>query len=112
MMTPSLCDPVVVIDQHPAPHLASRSGRERTIHRIQPDDVAAIKVLFRKLHAFNAALDPQFALSEEWETHFDAAMRQALGGAEILCLIAQDTDTGQPYGVALAAIHHDSNMWR
>jgi ribosomal protein S18 acetylase RimI-like enzyme len=79
---------------------------------MQRADAAAVKLLFRKLHAFNAALDPRFALSETWETRFDAAIEQALRGDETTCLIAHEAGTGQPCGFALAAVHHDSDMWR
>jgi len=83
-----------------------------TIHPAQPADVAAVKVLFGNLHAFNAALDSRFALSEDWETHFDAAMQMALHGDETLCLIAREAESGRPCGFALAAVHRDSGMWR
>lgn len=82
------------------------------IRQAQITDVAAVKVLFGKLHAFNAALDPRFALSEHWETHFDAALQAALCGKEALSLIAREANTGRPCGVALAKIHRDSDMWR
>ena len=82
------------------------------IRPMQPEDVATVKDLFRKLHMFNASLDPRFALSETWETHFDAVMRQALlCDDEWLCLLASDWDTGLPTGFALAAVHRDSGMW-
>lgn len=87
------------------------SGQRWAIRPAQYTDVAALKVLFRKLHAFNATLDPRFALSEMWETYFDATIAEALRG-EALCLIACRPGTDQPYGFALAAVHHDSNMWR
>jgi ribosomal protein S18 acetylase RimI-like enzyme len=74
--------------------------------------VAAVKVLFGRLHAFNAALDPRFALSEDWETHFDTVLREALQGDELLCLIAREGKSRLPCGFALAAIHRDSGMWR
>lgn len=89
-----------------------RASQAWNIRAVEHTDVAAVKLLFRKLHAFNAALDPRFALSEMWETRFDAAIEQALRGEETICLIAYDASTGQPCGFALAAIHHDSDMWR
>jgi len=85
---------------------------EWTIRPVERPDIAAIKALFHKLHAFNTSLDPGFALSEEWETHFDAAMVEALQGRESLCLIARERLSGQPCGFILAAIHRDSPMWR
>jgi GNAT superfamily N-acetyltransferase len=89
--------------------LASQVG---AIRQVQPADVAAVKMLFGKLHAFNSALDPQFALSEEWELHFDAAIQAALRGDESLCLIACEADSLRPCAFALAAVHRDSGMWR
>lgn len=70
------------------------------------------KRCFGKLHAFNAALDPRFALSEEWEYHFEAAIQVALRGDEALCLIAREPDSPHPCGFALAAVHRDSGLWR
>jgi ribosomal protein S18 acetylase RimI-like enzyme len=74
--------------------------------------VLAAKALFCQLHAFNSSLDPHFALAEEWETPFQAAIQQALCGDVSLGLIARTTDTHQPCGFALAAIHRDAGMWR
>ncbi|HEX8037063.1 MAG TPA: GNAT family N-acetyltransferase [Ktedonobacterales bacterium] len=89
----------------------SEGDRMWTIRPVQHADVAALKVLFRKLHAFNATLDPRFALSERWETYFDATIAEALRG-EALCLIACRPGTDQPYGFVVATVHHDSDMWR
>ncbi|MGZ3676723.1 MAG: N-acetyltransferase family protein [Ktedonobacterales bacterium] len=100
---------------YPAPRTSrvspSEGGQMWTIRPVQHADVEALKVLFRTLHAFNATLDPRFALSERWETYFDARIAAALCG-EALCLIACRPGTDQPYGFALAAVHHDSDMWR
>src|SRR5262249_51938785 len=91
----------------------ARPGRQAwIICRAQPADVAAIKALFGKLHAFNSALDPRFALSEEWERHFDAAIHEALRGERSLCLIAREAHSPGPCGFALATVHRDSGMWR
>jgi GNAT superfamily N-acetyltransferase len=90
---------------------AAHTNRPWVIRPLQLADVASLKVLFRKLHAFNAALDPQFALSENWETYFNTVIEEALEG-KVLCLLAYENDTERPCGFAMAAIHHDSNMWR
>jgi len=87
------------------------NGQPWAIRPLQHGDVASVKVLFRQLHAFNAALDPQFALSENWEVYFDTVIEEALDG-KVLCLLAYEIGTGRPCGFAMAAIHHDSNMWR
>lgn len=99
---------------HAAPHAGTShaaEGRAWTIRQAQSADVPAIKEMFCKLHAFNASLDPRFALSDVWETFFDAAMQQALRGDEWLCLFACETGTNAPCGFALAAVHRDSGMW-
>jgi|SRR5579871_282784 ribosomal protein S18 acetylase RimI-like enzyme len=85
--------------------------REWTIHNLQETDVAAAKLLFQKLHSFNASLDARFALSADWETYFDEAIQQALHGEQVLALIAYETDTDRPCGFVLATIHADSGMW-
>ncbi|MGH2484991.1 MAG: GNAT family N-acetyltransferase [Ktedonobacterales bacterium] len=88
------------------------AGQSYTVYRAQPTDVAAVKVLFGRLHAFNAALDSRFALSDEWESHFDTVLQQAPRGDELLCLIAREAESRLPCGFALAAVHRDSGMWR
>jgi len=82
------------------------------IRRASCSDVPEVKRLFLKLHAFNAALDPRFALSEAWEPRFEAAIERALCGDEAMCLLAYEASTGRPCGFALAAVHRDSDMWR
>jgi ribosomal protein S18 acetylase RimI-like enzyme len=74
--------------------------------------VAGVKALFLALHAFNAALDPRFALSEDWEAHFDAEMGEALRGHEALCILVCEQGSGRICGFVLAAIHRDSRMWQ
>jgi GNAT superfamily N-acetyltransferase len=111
-MTLATLDPFVTTNlPRPAQARTSQQNKEWRIRHAQPEDMAALKELFRKLHTFNAALDPHFALSEEWESHFDAAMEQALQGTS-LCLIACEASTNRPIGFALATVHRDSGMWR
>src|SRR5262245_6963561 len=113
MATIGALDPSADADPQGAPCAPdSWDGQEWALRRMQQTDVLAVKVLFCKLHAFNSALDPRFALAEHWETHFDAAIQQALCGDESLCLIARESGTDQPRGFALAAVHHDAGMWR
>ena len=108
MIATTPLNPSTVAKQHQAQH----AGQTWEIYPAQHPDVEAVKLLFRKLHAFNAALDPRFALSEMWETRFDAAIERALPGDEAICHIAYEASTGKPCGFALAAVHHDSDMWR
>lgn len=116
MTLPAPFDRAAAMDRraasHGVPHAQMPSdGQGWAIRSMQPADVAAIKEMFRKLHTFNTALDPRFALSEAWETHFDAVIQQALRGDEWLCLIARESGTDRTSGFALAAVHRDSGMW-
>lgn len=131
MILPSRFDQVGAMDRnrnrdrHAVPHdrhhvrTSGDDGLAWVIRQAQPADVATIKDQFRKLHTFNASLDPRFALSAAWETHFDAVMQQVLRGDEWLCLIACETGSemstdmsaDRPCGFVLAAVHRDSGMW-
>jgi GNAT superfamily N-acetyltransferase len=82
------------------------------VRRARRRDAATVKALFWKLHAFNAGLDPRFALAQDWEAHFDPMLDEALEGREMLCLLARHRGTGQPCGFTLAAIHRDVGLWR
>lgn len=109
----SVLDRPTDADPQPAPSAPeSCDGQEWVLRRMQQTDVMTVKTLFCKLHGFNSALDPRFALSEDWETQFDVAIQQALHGDESLCLIARETGTDQPCGFVLAAVHRDTGMWR
>jgi GNAT superfamily N-acetyltransferase len=121
MTSTSLLDPPVATDLHTLAHAQPACGGRGSEHGqdaqtwaircAQSADVAPVKAMFRALHAFNASLDPRFALSETWERHFDAAMQQTLRGEGSLCLIAHAAGTGPPYGFALATVHRDSGIW-
>jgi ribosomal protein S18 acetylase RimI-like enzyme len=94
-----------------SPAEPSQPGRNWRICHAQAADIAALKEMFHRLHAFNAALDPRFALSDEWESHFDAALEHALQGTS-LCLIAYEANADRPIGFILGTVHCDSGMWR
>lgn len=111
-VTSTLDRPAEVDSQLTASLPMPRDGREWVISQAQPSDIAAVRVMFLQLHAFNSALDSRFALSAEWEAHFDTMLQHALHDAGSLCLIARETGTGRPCGLALAAVHRDSGMWR
>jgi ribosomal protein S18 acetylase RimI-like enzyme len=108
MMTTTL------LNQTPSTELrrVARESQRWEIHRAQSTEIADVKGLFRNLHAFNAGLDPRFALSKEWEVYFDAAMRRAVCSDDSICLAAKEAGAGAPCGFALAAIHRDLDMWR
>ena len=105
-------DPSVTTDlQRISPIAPSQQRQDWRIRHAQAADIAALKEMFRRLHAFNAALDPHFALSEEWESLFDAAIEHALHVTS-LCLIAYEPKGNRPVGFAMGAVHRDSGMWR
>lgn len=106
------CQPLLNTRLSQAPHPSTSDDRQAwTLRPVRRADVAALKVLFRRLHAYNAALDPRFALSDSWETQFDMMMEEALDCAA-LCLVACAEGADRPCGFALAAAHRDSDMWR
>jgi GNAT superfamily N-acetyltransferase len=111
-MTLATREPAVIANAYRfSPTAPSQQRKDWRIRHPRAADVATLKEMFCKLHAFNAALDPRFALSEEWERHFDAAIEHALQGAS-LCLIACETGSDRPIGFVLGAVHRDSGMWR
>ena len=112
MTATSILPPAGNTDLNWAPQASAwDNGQTWAIRPVRQADVAALKGLFHKLHTFNAALDPQFALSENWEIYFDAVIEEALQG-NVLCLLAYEISNNRPCGFAMAAVHHDSNMWR
>jgi len=108
MTTPTTSTLTPNLRLHKAPH----ARPEWEIHCARHMDVADVKELFCKLHSFNAALDPRFALSDQWEAHFSIAMQRALCADDAICFIAREIGSDLPCGFALAAVHHDSDMWR
>jgi ribosomal protein S18 acetylase RimI-like enzyme len=108
MTTPTTSSQTSDLRLRQAPH--ARQTWE--IHRAQHVDVVDVKELFCKLHRFNAALDPRFTLSDQWEAHFSTAMHRALCADDAICFIAREVGGGLPCGFALAALHHDADMWR
>jgi GNAT superfamily N-acetyltransferase len=94
------------------PDTASPDDPHWMLRRARPSDAADVKALFWKLHAFNAGLDPRFALAEDWETSFAPLLERAMGRHDALCLLARARHTGQPCRLALATIHRDVGLWR
>ena len=87
---------------------------ERTLKIVplQHTKVAELKAMFWQLHAFNAALDPRFALSESWEESFDGHLTEILTEHTAVCFMAYDLRNGRPAGFVLAGVHTDSSMWK
>jgi GNAT superfamily N-acetyltransferase len=90
--------------------LDNRDNRAWAIRPMGRDDLPALKRLFRKLHLYNASLDPRFALADGWEKHVDALFDGPLPAPRRLALLA--SVQGRPAGFLLAAVHQDSPLWR
>jgi GNAT superfamily N-acetyltransferase len=71
------------------------------------DDVVA---LFGALHAYNASLDPHFALSDEWESLLRGQFRQTWHDPDRLWLLVKDDE--RAVGLLIAGIHADSPLFR
>jgi GNAT superfamily N-acetyltransferase len=111
-MTLATLDPFGAMDSRLySPPALPWQGQDWRICPAQTADIASLEEMFRELHAFNAALDPRFALSEEWEGYLGAAIEHALQGTS-LCLIACEANGNRPIGFILGAVHRDTGMWR
>jgi ribosomal protein S18 acetylase RimI-like enzyme len=75
-----------------------------------PCDEAAIGQLFAALHAYNASLDPRFALADGWEALLHEHLRHHAEHAHGLTLLAWDGAT--PIGLLMIAGHSDSPLFR
>lgn len=81
-----------------------------TIRAADQDDVWAVRRLFKGLHDFNAALDPRFTLSENWERYLDEHLKREWEGARSLTLVAWDED--RPIGLLMLAGYSDSPLFQ
>jgi GNAT superfamily N-acetyltransferase len=76
----------------------------------RPEDSAAIVAMFGALHAYNASLDPHFALSDGWETLLRDQFIATCHAPDMLWLLVKDGD--QPVGLMIAGVHTDSPLFR
>ncbi len=74
------------------------------------EDGDAVIALFGALHAYNATLDPHFALSDDWETILRAQFRATYANPDMLWLVVKEGDT--PVGLLIAGVHTDSPLFR
>jgi hypothetical protein len=79
-----------------------------SLNPVTKTDEGELKSLFWKLHAFNTALDPRFALSAKWEKCFEEHFEEVLQGQAAICFVTRDKKSGKPAGFILAAVHTDS----
>lgn len=81
-----------------------------TVRRAAPEDKGAVRALFGALHAFNAALEPRFALADGWEQVLARHLVRKEAGGQDVTLLAWDG--ADPVGLAMVAGHVDSPLFR
>jgi GNAT superfamily N-acetyltransferase len=81
-----------------------------TIQPAAPEDVEAVRRLFKGLHDYNAALDPRFELAENWERYLDEHLKREWNGGRSCTLLAWDDD--RPIGLLMLAGYSDSPLFR
>jgi GNAT superfamily N-acetyltransferase len=82
----------------------------RAVRPATAADAWAIRALFAALHEFNASLEPRFALAEGWERLLIEQLERECTTSSGVTLVAWDG--GVPVGLAMAAEHTDSTMFR
>lgn len=92
-----------------------REGAARTrgcvrLARAGPADGAAVAVLFEALHDHNAALDPRFALADDWRSLLDDHFARTCETTAALWLLAWED--AQPVGLLIVEAHQDSPLFR
>jgi GNAT superfamily N-acetyltransferase len=85
-------------------------GRTLAVRPAGPADAWAVHALFAALHEFNASLEPRFALADGWEPVLTEQLDRQCETSRGVTLLAWDGDV--PVGLAMAAAHTDSTMFR
>ena len=86
------------------------SNQSIHIRSAEHDDDWAVRQLFGALHAFNASLDPRFALADGWEQLLDEHLALVRETDRGLTLLAWDAD--EPVGLIMMDRHTDSRLFR
>lgn len=76
----------------------------------RPEQDWAIRRLFHLLHAFNATLQPRFALADGWESVLDDHLARERSDEESVTLLAWRGD--EPVGLLMIGGHTDSPLFR
>jgi GNAT superfamily N-acetyltransferase len=76
----------------------------------QLEDCDAVVTLFGALHAYNASLDPHFALSDGWESILREQFYASYNDPSMMWLLVKDGST--PVGLMIAGVHTDSPLFR
>ncbi|MCC6613718.1 MAG: GNAT family N-acetyltransferase [Anaerolineae bacterium] len=73
-------------------------------------DCDAVLALFGALHAYNASLDPHFALSDGWRAILRSEFAATHDDPDRLWLLVKDGE--RPVGLLIAGVHTDSPLFR
>jgi GNAT superfamily N-acetyltransferase len=76
----------------------------------QLEDCEAVIALFGSLHAYNASLDPHFALSDGWEMILREQFYASYNDPSMMWLLVKDGSA--PVGLMIAGVHTDSPLFR
>jgi len=99
------------IEKQPVHRISPAHQRDRL--RIVPAgmrDCEAVLALFGALHAYNASLDPHFALSDDWQTILRSEFSATRNNPDRLWLLVKDGD--RHIGLLIAGVHTDSPLFR
>ena len=102
--------PITISDTQAAEISSYRTPAQLRIVAAQRADGNAVVALFGTLHAYNAALDPHFALADDWQTLLRRQFDETWQDADRLWMLAKDGE--QVVGLLIAAIHTDSPLFR
>ena len=90
--------------------LIEHQSRAVTIRPAASDDEWAVQLLFAALHAFNAELEPRFALGEGWARELAEQLAIDRTTGEGVALLAWERE--EPVGLALLAGQTDAPLFR
>ncbi|WP_161668817.1 GNAT family N-acetyltransferase [Kallotenue papyrolyticum] len=87
-----------------------RSDRQLLVRPARANDFEAVALLFGELHAFNAQLDPRFALADDWRAVLQAHFQRTWNDPGALWLLAWSGAT--PVGLLIMQAHQDARLFR
>ena len=93
----------------PRPAIEARR-RAVAVRPASPADDRAVHRLFAALHAYNAALEPRFALADGWRRELAARLAGERAAGDGVALLAWDG--GEPVGLAMLAASDDPPLFR
>jgi ribosomal protein S18 acetylase RimI-like enzyme len=76
----------------------------------QLEDGDAVVALFGALHAYNASLDPHFALCDGWEIILKQQFCSSYNNPDMMWLLVKDGN--KAVGLLIAGVHTDSPLFR